>query len=73
MRISNGRTTIFLTNYLQGVSVTADGSIAVSASMDKTLKVWDLKNGAEIHTLSGHTAVVRGVSVTWKVCGFCVQ
>jgi WD40 repeat protein len=35
------------------VAVTPDGRWAVSASSDKTLKVWDLHTGAEIRTLSG--------------------
>ena len=49
---------------VNGVGVTPDGSLAVSASCDKTLKVWDVKSGKELKTLSGHTSVVCGVSVT---------
>jgi len=34
------------------VAVTPDGQYAVSASDDKTLKVWDLGRGSELATLS---------------------
>ncbi|MCO5188732.1 MAG: hypothetical protein M9918_11120 [Anaerolineae bacterium] len=44
--------------------MTQDGRRAVSASDDRTLKVWNLETGAEEHTLSGHAAWVRAVAVT---------
>ena len=47
-----------------GVAVSADFKRAVSASTDRTLKVWDVASGAEVHTLRGHTASVRGVAVS---------
>ncbi|GAB4295508.1 MAG: hypothetical protein Fur0025_32710 [Oscillatoriaceae cyanobacterium] len=34
------------------VALTPDGKIAVSGSGDKTLKVWDLAQGQELHTLT---------------------
>ena len=40
------------------VAVTPDGQRAVSASWDKTLKVWDLESGRELRTLTGHTGAV---------------
>jgi WD40 repeat protein len=33
-----------------GVAVSRDGRRVVSASVDKTLKVWDLESGAKLHT-----------------------
>ena len=33
------------------MAVTADGQRAVSASEDKTLKVWELDSGRELRTL----------------------
>src|SRR5690242_3504174 len=47
-----------------GVAVTSDGRFAVSASWDKTLKVWDLATGQTLCTLEGHTSGVCGVAVT---------
>ena len=52
------------TGGVDGVAVTADGKRAVSASEDKTLKVWDLESGRELRTLEGHSAWVNGVAVT---------
>ena len=39
-----------------------DGSRIVTASRDKTAKVWDAKSGAEILTLKGHTDRVTSAS-----------
>ena len=49
---------------VNGVAVTPDGKRAVSASDDRTLKVWDLMSGKELQTLSGHSRVVTAVAVT---------
>jgi len=50
--------------YVEGVAVTPDGKWAVSASEDKTLKVWDLEAGRSLRTLEGHSDAVYGVAVT---------
>jgi hypothetical protein len=47
-----------------GVAVSPCGRRAVSASADKTLKVWDLGTGRELRTLNGHSSWVRGVAVS---------
>jgi WD40 repeat protein len=47
-----------------GVSVTADGRRAISASDDKTLRLWDVETGACLWVLEGHAGLVRSVSVT---------
>jgi WD40 repeat protein len=44
--------------------VTPDGRLAVSASGDGTLKVWDLATGSEMRSLAGHTDPVKGVAVS---------
>src|SRR2546422_3653794 len=49
---------------VHGVAVSADGRRAVSASLDKTLKVWDVESGRELRTLEGHSSYVRGVAVS---------
>ena len=45
------------------VAVTPDGKRAVSASSDKTLKVWDLESGRALRILEGYSSV-EGVAVT---------
>ncbi|WP_437537469.1 AAA family ATPase [Sorangium sp. So ce726] len=52
------------TNPVLDVAVTSDGRFAVSASFDKTLKVWDLATGQLLRTLEGHTDPVLDVVVT---------
>ena len=47
---------------LTGISL--DGSFIVSASWDKTLKVWDAETGQERATLTGHTAEVPAWAVS---------
>ena len=44
--------------------MTPDGRWVVSASADRTLKVWDLASGQEVITLHGHAARVRAYAVT---------
>jgi WD40 repeat protein len=46
------------------VAITQDGNRAVSASRDRTLKVWDLETGSVLRTLEGHSDSVSGVAVT---------
>jgi WD40 repeat protein len=42
----------------------ADGRHALSASNDRTLRLWDLKSGRSIRQLEGHTDRVSAVAVT---------
>ena len=49
---------------MTGVAITPDGRRAVSASEDKTLRVWDLESGQSIRTLEGHSSRVTGVAIT---------
>ena len=49
---------------VNAVALTPDGKRAISASGDKTLKVWDLETGRTLRTLEGHSASVFGVAVT---------
>jgi WD40 repeat protein len=45
------------------LAVTPDGKQVISASMDHTLKVWELDSGRELRTLRGHTNFVNAVAV----------
>jgi WD40 repeat protein len=49
---------------VNAVAVTPNGSLAVSASRDQTLKVWDLTELRLLHTLSGHVDEINAVAVT---------
>ncbi len=44
--------------------ITSDGKFAVSASDDKTLKVWDLQSAQHVQTLEGHTDRVTALVLT---------
>ncbi|MBP7962796.1 MAG: CHAT domain-containing protein [Caldilineaceae bacterium] len=46
------------------VAVTSDGRRAVSASSDRTVRVWDLESGENVATLMGHESLVTSVAVT---------
>ena len=52
------------TGWVRAVAVTPDGRFAVSASGDRTLKVWDIEKGETVRTLEGHTGSVSAVAVT---------
>jgi WD40 repeat protein len=44
------------------VAFSPDGKRIVSASQDKTLKVWDLYTGREVLSLKGHADTVQSVA-----------
>ena len=46
------------------VVIRNDNKILISGSKDKTIKVWNLENGEEIRTLSGHSEWVNSVSIS---------
>ena len=52
-----------LREWIAEVAVTNDGGFAVSASCDRTLKVWDLARGRELHHLKGHSDQVTCVTL----------
>jgi WD40 repeat protein len=58
------RTLIGHSDCVNGVALSADGRLAVSASSDKTLKVWDVATGHELRTLVGHSERVNGVALS---------
>jgi len=50
------------TNTVIALTILPDGSL-VSGSGDDTIKIWDVKNGQNIKTLSGHTNGVYALTV----------
>jgi len=49
---------------ITSVAVTADGKMAVSASHEKTIKLWNLDTGECLATLKGHADEVNSVQLT---------
>ena len=47
------------------MALSGDGRLAVSASYDNTLKVWEVGSGRELRTLAGHTSLVLWRGVEW--------
>ena len=52
------------TGSVYGVKISPNGSYVVSASKDKTIKIWDAANGSLVRTLTGHTADVKCVDIS---------
>ena len=46
------------------MAITPDGKCALSASGDKTVRVWDVDTGNCLRTLQGHTSYVYAVAIT---------
>ena len=72
--VDSGRELRTLTGHtgsVNGVALSGDGRLAVSASSDQTLKVWEVASGRELRTLAGHTDAVTGVAVSGdgRTCG----
>ncbi|KAL1917197.1 40S ribosomal protein RACK1 [Calcarisporiella thermophila] len=49
-------------HFVQDVVISSDGQFALSASWDKTLRLWDLNTGATTRRFVGHTGDVLSVS-----------
>jgi WD40 repeat protein len=49
---------------IRGVALSRDGRVLVSASDDKTLKIWEIEGGRERRTLTGHRNSVYGVALS---------
>ena len=54
------------TDWVRGCAVDPKGRWIVSASNDKTLRVWDAETGALLRVLEGHTGTVLGCAVNLK-------
>jgi WD40 repeat protein len=49
---------------VNAVALSADGRLAVSASDDGMLKVWNVDTGRELRSLKGHSGAVYGVALS---------
>ena len=50
--------------WVNSVAASGDGRRLISASDDKTLRVWDVKSRRTLQVLEGHTAKIRSVALT---------
>src|SRR5258708_430325 len=50
------------TSTVTSVAFSPDGTLMVSGSFDKTLKLWRVSDGALLRTFTGHTAEVKSVA-----------
>ncbi|MEG5115570.1 hypothetical protein QUB60_23060, partial [Microcoleus sp. A2-C5] len=57
------RTLVGHTSFVNAVAIAPDGLTAISASSDKTLKIWDTETGRELKTLTGHSSGVNAVAI----------
>jgi WD40 repeat protein len=44
------------------VAYSPDGTTLASGSGDQTVRIWDVRSGTNLHTLTGHTDSVRAVA-----------
>lgn len=52
------------TSYVNYTIISPDGQKLISASADKTIKIWDLVSGREIKTLIGHSSYVNYLAIS---------
>ena len=54
---------------VRSVAVSNNRQFAISAHLDATVKLWELKTGRQLRVLQGHTGAVNSVSVSadWQV------
>lgn len=52
------------TETILSVCISNDGTILVSGSIDKTIKIWDVKTGSLIRTLKGHKQTIQCVCIS---------
>lgn len=47
---------------IDAVALSSDGKLAISGSLDNTLKLWEVESGREIRTFQGHSGAVHAVT-----------
>ncbi|ANB13543.1 Pac1p [Sugiyamaella lignohabitans] len=61
---SNVRTLTGHDHTISSVRFTPSGTHLISASRDKTIRIWEVKSGYSIKTIHGHSEWVRSISVS---------
>jgi len=51
-------------NVVCSLAFSSDGTLLVSGSCDKTIKLWDVQTGGVVKTLCGHTGQIHSVSIS---------
>lgn len=49
-------------DWVQSIAFSADGKSLASASVDRTIRVWNLANGAVLSTLRGHQGAINAIT-----------
>lgn len=50
------------TQAVSEIAISPDGQRAVSGSLDKSVRIWDISSGTTLHRLAGHTSSVSAVA-----------
>ncbi|WP_204102141.1 MULTISPECIES: protein kinase [Spirulina sp. CCY15215] len=53
------------TSFINDLAISPDSRLLISASADKTIKVWELETGKLLKTLTGNTSFVNALAITF--------
>jgi WD40 repeat protein len=52
------------TGIVYQAAVSKDGKRMVSAGSDRTIRVWDVNTGKQLHQITGHTGIIRSLAIS---------